>query len=369
MVKGIVVLATYIFISLISVYLVYTDEVKYNNLKSKNKISLFTILIISLLFTFFNIFSTNISLEYGSDRIIYAYEFTGVRSSGSVALDFLFKIFREFGGNIKIFFYFTTFVCVFLTLLAYRISKKTNYKVFILLLTSEWILFTITALKQTYACVFSCFFFIFLIEYDNKKYGTIFSVIFAIIASMFHITGLILFPLFILVKMKKITEKKLMILLLLIILSIFLLKPISLFFKEIVGIFFPAYEIKINSYFTRETNILEVSSFSFIKYLPIYYIAILGIIKKKYILDIENYDHYLIISVLGAGLVGYTVVSYWFYRFNGIFYFPMFIFYKLLNSKIKNILEHNCNNIIVYGGSLVILMRKIILIFINYGQF
>lgn len=369
MIKGIVVLETYIFISLISIYLVYADEIKYNNLKLKNKISFFTILIISLLFTAFNIFSTNISLEYGSDRINYAYEFTGLRSSGSVALDFLFKIFREFGGNIEIFFYFTTFICVFLTLLAYRISKKTNYKVFILLLTSEWILFTITALKQTYACVFSYFFFIFLTEYDNKKYGTIFSIIFAILASMFHITGLIFFPLLILLKMKKITEKKLMILLLLIISSIFLLKPLSLFFKEIVGIFFPVYEIKINSYFTKGTNILGISSFSFIKYLPIYYIAILGIIKKKYILDIENYDHYLIISVLGAGLVGYTVASYWFSRFNGIFYFPMFIFYDLLNSKIKNRLEHKCNDIIVYGGSFLMLTRKIILIFVNYGQF
>ena len=216
MIKGIVVLITYIFISLISICLVYTDEIKYNKMKLKNRLSIFTILMVSLLFTFFNIFSTNIASEYGSDRINYAYEFTGVRSTGSIAMDFLFKIFKNFGGNIEIFFYFTTFTCVFLTLLAYRISKRTNYKVFILLLTSEWILFTITALKQTYACAFSCFFFIFLTEYENKKYGTIFIIAFAIIASMFHITGLILFPLIILTRIKKITEKELIILLILI---------------------------------------------------------------------------------------------------------------------------------------------------------
>ena len=182
---------------------------------------------------------------------------------------------------------------------------------------------------------------------------------------MFHISGVLLFPLLILLR-QKISQNMTIIIIFMIVVITFALKPILLSLREVIGIFFPIYVMKINNYFIIGQHNQDASMISFIKYLPIYYIAILGIIKrKKYSFLIENYNKYLLLSIMAACLVAYSMVSYWFARFAGLFYLPIFLFYNLLNNRISSRTSCYFNNIIVYGVGIVIVIRKIILIFIN----
>ena len=376
MVNGLIVVILYIIISLVSLCIVRYQYLRFcrhnnqeSNIKTENKISYLAIIFISFLFTILNVVSTRLSSVYGSDRSNYAYEFTGARSVNSIGLEFIFKVVKSFHGNIETVFYLTTFICMFLTLVAYKKSLKADYKVFMLLLTSESVIYTFTALKQCYACAFACLFFIFAIE-DRTKKGAILSFICAGLAFIFHTSGAILFPIMIILRIKKLSAKKRMLLIALSITSIVFLQPILIVFNKVIGPIFPILSYKIELYMVQGNDNEGVSAIAFIKYLPVYYIALLGIVKRKYYsILIENYNRYLIVAIIGAGLVAYSVVSYWFSRFTGIFYLPIFIFYNLINSKSKIKSNGLINNIIVYGAGSVVLIRKILLIFINYGAF
>lgn len=375
MVNGLLVVGSYIMVSTLSLFLIRQESSSYfrkiriqDNVHSKEKVSYYTIVLISAFFTLFNVFVTLISDGYGSDRLNYAYEFTGARSSTSVALDYIFKIVNRCGGSIKTVFYMTTFICVFVTLLAYKKSSRVNSNVFCLLLTSEWILFTLTALKQAYACALAYLFFVYAIE-DMTRKGTFKAILCAGIASLFHISGLILFPVLLLIKKRNMKKKTLFVWMFLLVIGILAFEPLMLMMANIIDNFMPIYAQKIKNYFSEEGNIVdEASRFAFIKYLPIYYVTFLGFVyRKRYSMAIEGYNKFQFISTLSTCLVAYSMVSYWFSRFAGIFYFPIFVFYNLISSRIHNKKKKLLSDLIVYGGGTVVLLRKILLIFINYG--
>ncbi|WP_349763457.1 EpsG family protein [Fusobacterium sp. SYSU M8D902] len=365
--KGLLVSSVYIIISIISIFLIKRDEKKFDEKKSIVKISYPTILLISILFTIFNIYSTQISSKYGSDRLNYIYEFNYLRDTTSVALNTLIKIIRIMNGDVYTLFYFTTFICVFLFLIGYRISKNMNSKIYILMLTNEWILFTIITLKQAYACAIASLFFIIMLEYKRKQ-RMILGIICIILATLFHISSIILLPFFILFQKKRLNKNIIVIILFLIIIIILKIETFVFILEKILEIISINYANKIRNYFSDFKKI-ELSA-TFLKYIPIYYITLLGVLKrKKYLKVFKNYDKYLSISIICSTLLIFSIKIYWFTRFVGIFYVPVFIFYYYINTNFKSRTIQNINNIIVYGGTLVILLRKIILIFVNYGFF
>lgn len=375
MVNGLLVVGFYILISFISLFLVRREDnrcLRKNKIQTNmipgKKISYYTIFLISILFTLFNVFVTSISSGYGSDRLNYAYEFTGARSSTSIALDYIFEIVNRCGGSIRTVFYMTTFICVFLTLLAYKKSSRVNSNVFFLLLTSEWILFTLTALKQAYACAFACLFFVYSIE-DMTRKGTFKAILCAVVASLFHISGLILFPILLLIKKKNMEKKALLVWLLVLVVGIACLKPLMLMVSNVIDGFMPIYANKIENYFLNDGNTVETASaFAFIKYLPVYFVTFLGFVYRKRCSSmIDGYNKFLFISALSSCLVAYSAVSYWFSRFTGIFYFPIFVLYNLVSSGFVNKKRKLFYDLVVYGGGIVVLIRKLILIFVNYG--
>ncbi len=375
MVNGLLVVGLYMIVGTLSLLLIRRESRRHfrkiriqDSIQPKGKVSYYTIVLISVFFTLFNASVTLISNGYGSDRLNYAYEFTGARSSTSVALDCIFKIVNSCGGNIETVFYLTTFICVFVTLLAYKKSSHVNSNVFCLLLTSEWILFTLTALKQAYACALACLFFVYAIE-DTTRKGTIKAILCAGGASLFHISGLILFPILLLIKKKNMKKKTLFIWLFMLAIGIFAFEPLILVIADVIDNFIPIYAQKIRNYFVGEGNTVDgASMFAFIKYLPIYYVTALGLVyRKRYSMVIEGYNKLQFISALATCLVAYSTVSYWFSRFAGIFYFPIFVFYNLISSRINNRKKKMLSDLIVYGGGTVVLFRKILLIFINYG--
>ena len=137
-----------------------------------------------------------------------------------------------------------------------------------------------------------------------------------------------------------------------------------------LGSYLPILSLKIDKYFGDSIGGLDSQWSAVIKYLPFIYISIWGILNRKRIVYlIEDYDSLLLASTIGALIVFYSMYSYWFQRFRYSFYFPVFLLYELID-KNENLRGNKAiNDTLVVGGSLFVTVRKILLIFINFGGF
>lgn len=366
--KGISVAALYMLISFISYVIVKYQYIK-SEQNNRPKISWFYMVVISLMFTYLNWYSTGLSDVYGSDRINYMFEFSGKRSSNSLGLDCIFFITKNIGGNIENVFYVTTFLCVFIILLAYKISIYADYNFFALLLTGEVIINSFTSLKQSYACAFAYMFFVFALEGKSRK-RMLLSLCFLVLSCIFHVAGAILIPVYILLLIKKYDVKKLTLCILMIVVLTIYMNPVLVSISDSIVDTFPVLAYKIRLYMVENYSTYEGSSMAFIKYMPIYYITMLGLVRRKRLVNkIENYNKYMLVSVVATSIIMYSSISYWFSRFTGMFYFPIFMFFILMNKESHNAFNKFIHSSIVYGVGMIILIRKIILIFINYGFF
>lgn len=302
------------------------------------------------------------------DRTNYAYEFTGARSVGSPGMQVLFEVVDYLGGDIYTVFYITTFTYVFLMLLAYRKWESANYKIFGLLIFSEWIFFSIITLKQSYACAFAALFFAYISEMKNKKDSYI-ALIFAILASLFHISGLILFPIYFATCMKKMSKLKSNLIVAISLLLMFNLKNIVIIFGALLDGVLPMYSKRIISYFVEEDVTGDGALYSFVKWMPFYYITFISFLYRKKNRESNSYNKLLIISVIASLLVLFSIVSYWFNRFRGIFYMPVFVLYFMANNQTSNGNARRINDLIVYGAQATVFLRWFILNYINFGGF
>lgn len=387
--NGIIVMAYYVLICAIIYFFIWYRYHKVvvrnerNNCKSltKKKISLFEMIIYSSIFAMFNRFCTNISINFGSDRENYLYEFMGGRNPNSIGLEFVFNVVKYFKGDIYTVFAITTFVGVFLFLLAYRLSERAKPEVVLLIFASEWIFFTFTALKQTYACGIAAVFFVYLLE-EKRMRGTIICFCLACIACLFHMVGFILFPILIIIRMKKMSTSKTIFFVVVILLCTIYIEPLaiwtdkllsgmlSVFGGNLLSKIFSVLRMKISYYFVDNSDEPEHSIFSFIKYFPFYYITIIGFLyRKKMSRILEDYNKYMIVSFLASGIIIYSYFNYWFYRFIAVFYIPIFIYYVMVEKNMSYETNKWLSRFIVYGFTFLVTIRKIIIMFINYGGF
>ena len=371
-------LSLYTGICLVTYYLVRYESIRYANntqnqvgfRKRRCKIKATTMVAIAAMFTLYNVYITTSHGVLSQDRQNYAAEFAGERSVGSTGLQWIFDLVHFFHGDIYTVFYLSTFICVFITLIAYRKSKVADYKLMTLLMASEWIFYTVTTLKQCYSCAFAALFFIYVFRKSNVKNNVI-CIALAVAAFTFHSTGAILFPIFAAVRINKRNGKRTAFLLFLVFFSILCLRPILLITAEITGSFFPILASKISHYMIEGEGAGEVSIFATIKWMPYYYTAVMGFAYRKGMKkEVDGYDNYLIITVIASGLALFSMVSYWFYRFVSIFYIPVFIYFLLLNnSGHRKRSEWIMNSLIVYGSAILVFTRWFILSYLNFGGF
>lgn len=376
MTNGILMMATYGIVSVVSYLLIKQNYISYlleTNLcqQKANKLRISSIFIISSLYTILNWFATKIfsNNTLGSDRLNYSIEFSGVRSVQSPGLQFIFDIVKKCGGDIYSVFYITTFLTVFLTLIAYRRSKLASPKLITLLLVSEYIFFTFTGLKQSYSAAFSFLFFVNAIENKTKK-GTMLCLFDIMLAILFHSSGYILIPLLVILRIDRDNKKRFYFLTFISILCLVFLPNIMQFVSARLGSFLPILSFKIDNYFGNSSGGLDSQWSAIIKYFPFIYISIWGMLnRKKFMYEIEEYDLLLLVSFIGSLIVLYSLYSYWFQRFRYSFYFPVFLLYDLIdrNEELKG--NRIINDTVVIGGSLLVTARKILLIFKNFGAF
>lgn len=351
-------------------YITYSAKIFYGNPKA-NKLRIFSIISISSLFTFINWFATAVLANnvLGSDRLNYSIEFSGSRSVLSPGLQFIFDVVKKCGGNIYGVFYVTTFLTVFITLIAYRRSKLASPKLITLLLVSEYVFFSFTGLKQSYATAFSFLFFVNAIE-DKTKRGLILCVVDILFAILFHSSGYILIPLLIILCIGRKNKKRVYFIICVVMLCLVFLPNIMQFVSIRFGSFLPIFSLKIDRYFGDTFGGLDSQWFAIIKYFPFFYISIWGVLnRKRFKYVVNEYDSLLLVAVIGSLVVLYSIFSYWFHRFRYSFYFPVFLLYDLIdrNEELKG--NRIINDMIVIGGSLLVTTRKILLIFRNFGAF
>lgn len=146
---------------------------------------------IAALFALYNAYCTGGKLPTGGDRLNYYLDFSGFRKNESVALQLIFNVVKYCGGDIFTVYYFTTFVCVFLTFVAYRKMPRADYCAVALLLLTDFVFFTFTALKQCYACACAAMFFAYAID-ENTPKNVVLSITYLTAACLFHTSGFIL---------------------------------------------------------------------------------------------------------------------------------------------------------------------------------
>lgn len=335
---------------------------------SKKKISLIVVVIISAFFSLYNYYVTIASSVTGGDRQNYILNFNGVRATPSIGLGAIMKLVHLIGGNIMVLYCFTTFFCVFITLIAYRESEDATPYAFYLLCLTQYFLATLTALKQCYASAFAVLFFVLMIEKNTKK-SRIISGICVIMACLFHSTGFILIPLFFLLNSKRQEKVIVLYFLMLLIIALFF-KPIMIMAGTILSPVIPSLGAKISEYFIVSNDTTEGIAVSFLKGMPYYFITFLGSIERnKLVGKIKNYDKYLLVCLTGAFLYLVSLYSAWFNRFIYFFNFAFCIFFgKIIeglclreNKMVYNFVLQSCLIFITY--------RFLYLIYSLYGGF
>lgn len=330
---------------------------------TKKKINYISICDITLLWVAFNAFITMMHPITGGDRMNYLVNFTGQRETPSLGLSWMITIVRALGGNMNTLFYITTFICLFITMLAYRYSEDATPKGMVLLFLTQYEYITLTALKQAYTSAIASLVLVLLIQKHTKK-TEILCVVLVALACVFHPTGYILVPLCLILLMN-VRKREIALYAVLIIAFALFFQPIMLMLGRILSPIIPSLGTKIAQYFSEAAGEAgESLSISFLKGLPIYLIAILGLIKRRTLVNkVEYYDKYLIVCLTGAFLFFMSIYSVWLYRFIYLFYLPIFIFYgKIINNlSIKS--NKKIIDPVIYLGLAVILYRFLYIVY------
>ena len=332
-------------------------------------ISVISIVIISLLFTLYNYYITvQAQGSFGGDRLNYTAYFNGIRAFSNQGLGYVMQFVKNMGGSIYTVFYVTTFISILITLFAFRISEDYTPTALCLLLVSQYIMITFTALKQAYTNAFAGLFFLLLLSNNESKKKNIICIGLIILAILFHPSGIILIPFYIFLRGEKKALTIAMFIISLLVIAIFM-QPIMNIAAGILRPVSPALSAHIGSYFGEaKTVVRETSPIAFVKGFPCYIIAFLGISRRNTFKGIiSNYDNYLIISI--ACSFFYLVGSYtaWFFRFSYLMFLPTFTYFGLLMKNTTLSGNRIVYKIIVFLSMIVVTYREIALVYLNWG--
>lgn len=365
MINFIICSIAYIVASTLAYLIVKNDA----NKKQTKTISLKTVILISAIFTVFNIIATIISTTVGGDRHNYTYNFNGIRETSSTGLSIVIGFLKTFTDDVNILFYFTTFAVMFITLLAYRKCKYFEPTNLLFLFFTQYILFTLVGIKQSYANAFGALSIMTII--DNKKAISIIkSILYAFVAILFHPSAYILVLIIPILLIKK-TKIRMILITSVMILSLFGLKGILLKTGEITKTSAPVISLKINTYIGEESKaeLSTAGSESVIKGAPYYAVTVYALIKrKKRLSKDEEYDNYLFISILLSCVYIASLYNSWIYRLSYMLYVPTTVLFSKAISKVDS-KETRLIKCVVYGTMALMLIRYIFQVYVRYGGF
>lgn len=326
----------------------------------KHKIRISNIIFLSLLISIYAIFS--FPKEFIGDHFYYFDRFVNNISieSESKGLDFLWRLIHNFTNNGYIMFFVVIFIATFLVLFAYRCFDDAHPLVIVVLLSSEFFVYGFAALKQYVANAFAfCFFAYF---FKNKK---IRSIIFIVLAILFHEAAYILVPIFIILCF----SKKSTVMLVLSAIGVFL---VPVFIDDILRIFqeiVPSMSEQLERYLTDDGSLIEKANFlTILKGIPIYCITFFGILKYNvYSKKIKHYNQYLVLCIIASASILMSFYMYWFFRISYLMLLPIYFFgiklYHCLTDQKEKIL-YFLVTFVLLGG---LTIKYIVQMFVNFG--
>lgn len=342
----------------------YQQYARRERFVDKNKMPILIVIVISLFCTFYNYYITAYGSGFGSDRQNYLEAFETGRPE-SPGLDVFIIIIKLMGGEYTDLLYISTFVTIFIVLLAYRYSKNaTPYTILLLFLTSL-VFQSFTAIKQTYTTAFATLFFVLMFEKNGILKDAI-CILLIVLSCLFHATGYILIPIYILIK-SKIQFKSPLKLMLVALLFVFLFKPIMLFIAQYTNSVFPYLSLKILDYFGEDSDASEGSIIQIFKGIPFYYITYLFFkYSTRLRSEIKQFDTYLILTLFASLCYVSSFYNVWMMRMVDLFSFIVFVFWTISVQYLPNPKAKKRNAALILA---LFTYRWLIMIYINFGTF
>ncbi len=362
---------------LMYVFVLKVNNGKFADEKSKDflKIPIYLIVFFAVLYTLYNVCCTygkDISKKGEGDRFVYYLQFIGEIKS-TTGMTFVFRLIQLFTDNFNAVLYFTTFACCCMFFLALNLSKEvTVYSVVFFLITDIVVAVTFVNLKQSFSVGFAYLVFAICLNKKKSLINEIIVWLLIVAAILFHITAVILIPIYFLIRFTGWQKKYLYVFVVILLLCIVFMKSLCLFFAGVLVKINPssALAAKISEYFTGNGIVAGESPFAFLKGFPFYLISAIGVVKRKRLrLSIDNYDNYLLLSMFGSVFYLCSAQIYWMYRMIYYFYLPISIF---IGQIIKKGLRTTFDRLAIalcYVSEAVVFFRWLILIYINYGGF
>lgn len=319
--------------------------------------------------------------DFGGDRQNYYRMFMGDGGDSlTYGLSKVFDFVRLYSNDIKNVFYLTCVVCFFLLFVSYRISDDaTPYAIAFVLLTDIAFIFYVNQ-KQAYAIALSYLMFAIALKKSNFRRNLL-CIALIFLACLFHPSAIILIFSFIMIRLfPKINRKETQVAFYIVAAFMLLLlifgESTVKFIANIVAKISPSYSDLLLKYLGKQPGqFSDTFTIAFIKGFPYYYVSILGMLRRNKIKqDIDNYDAYLILSIIGSLVYLSSIHSYWLFRGTAYFFFPIGLLFGMIVTKQNGLTNGNSkkrhtstNCWIVYGSEFVILIRYLIqLFFVNY---
>lgn len=339
--------------------------------KNRSKMPFTVMVVISLLFVFYNYYVTTLTGQYGGDRYNYYMNFIGRRESPSLGLTFLMNLMHRFGWNFNTLLYLTTFFCVFFSLVAYRILEFSTPISILLLLGSQYGIYNFYALKQCYANTFAVLALAFMLKEESSRRSDALSIICIILAIYFHDAGFVLIPIYIMGKSAS-NKKAVAVSVALLIIIMLYFRPIMLGFGRLIDPVIPGISYHINLYLNDEVNTIgEQGTLQILKGFPIYIITFWGWINRKYYCEtFYDFDRYLFLSFCASLIYILSFYNGWIYRLIYLIAFPSYLLFGKMMEIENNKFNRIVLKIFVVGGILFLTYRFIYLIYaLNDGIF
>ncbi len=314
----------------------------------------------------YDLYITLTSVSMGGDRTNYLYDFLGYRRILTPGLQLLVDVFRLFSDNFTVFLLLVCFICIALTLYAYRIYKHATPIAIFLLLSTQYLFSTFVNLKQCFANAFAALFFAVLFEMRGRK-RDIWCIVLMVLACLFHQTAIILLPIYLVCRGKN--RKPINLILLLSFVALLFLDKLAVLAASILSPIVPSISAKIMEYFGSLSG-AGGDAITLLKGFPYYIILAVGIRKRKKLMGkIENYDNYLLICLIMVLTQLAGLWSYWLPRLQYFLYLPVFVLFGQMLALEGSRKTRFCLRVAVCGSILFFSFRDLILIYTLYGGF
>lgn len=330
---------------------------------NKQRIGWLAIIFLSALIGLYsNIYS---KYPYTSDRGNYAIRFVNQWDDPwTPGLNLLADFLHIFTNEPKVLFFTVSFLCLFVTLIAYRIFDEAEPQALLLMSMSTYCIYSFYLLKQGPSIAFAA---ISLAALFKKKW--LLSIALLIIAITFHEAALILIPLYIVLLGAK---KRLMRIFeyIVLILSVIFFSVASSVATEFIRQWLPNLTEQVSGYVDEGGNIVQSFNFlTILKGFPYYVITFYGLWKRPLLKDkIKNYDRFLVLSTFASAVIIMSAYMYWIWRFAAYCYFPMFIFASLILRESAG-KERQIFYLLVGGTLFLFTIRYLFQMFFLYGGF